>query len=206
MTTVVGTTVAYGFVNNQITFRNCPEYFTKGMLAHRLKTSIGYGPGISLAYCILPDFIYKRLPDDRLDEDTAKKLLNKDNVNFIAHWYGVNRTWKVGVTLALPIVLASRVGPWPKVHAQDLVKPLAIGVAGICYAELIAGTVGYYKAKNDAQYQTNALCECAANDLSGEVAPHYIANNWAHNALYTGGALASGTLAAYIFAKRLEYV
>lgn len=208
MGAIVGTTVAYGFVNTQITFRNCPEYFTKGMLAHKLRMATCSPPfqGIPLSYCILPEFIYNRLPDDKLDKQTVTELLDKKNIHFIARWWGINRTWGLGAKLALPIVLAARMGPWPEIQVQDLVKPLAVGVACIGCAELIAGTIGYYSAKNNPQYQRFALDACAANDLSDEVANRYIANAWAVNALYTGGAIASGTLTAYILAKRLEYI
>jgi hypothetical protein len=51
-------------------------------------------------------------------------LLDRENVNFIARWWGVDNTWGLGAKLALPIILASRVGPWQEFQVKDLVKPL----------------------------------------------------------------------------------
>ncbi len=94
---------------------------------------------------------------------------------------------KLATLLTVCAIPAARLGTWPKLGMQDLVKPLTYGVGGLLTAEAFAGYVGYQNLPSN---------------FAGDIRKWTNAGLWASN-VATGGGIALGGLAAsYILLKR----
>lgn len=179
----VGAAVAYGIINDQVTVRVCPEYFTQGF--HRSDV-LGMG----------------------LSQERQNMLLDKNNPTKIGLWWGVNATWLFGALLGVPTIAAARVGSWPKLQMEDLVKPVGVGVAGLLGTGLVAGIIGYNTVKNKQTLKGKrniAFSQGAsfdAWDFNEEACHGYVTDAYAHKAAYAGGAAVTVGLVGYTLAKR----
>lgn len=109
----------YGIAQDQITYRHCPEYFTKGF--HKeMMDSWSEVPGLAQA---------KKLFDE-----------NPDNPTLRATIWGVVASWWMGALIGIPVSIACRVGSWPKMNYKDIIKPLGGTLSLTGMSALIAGT------------------------------------------------------------------
>jgi hypothetical protein len=179
----VGAAVAYGIINDQVTVRVCPEYFTQGF--HRSNVR---GMGLS--------------------KERQNMLLDKNNPTKIGLWWGVNATWWFGALLGVPTIAAARVGSWPKLQMEDLVKPVGVGVAGLLGTGLVAGIIGYNTVKNKQtlkEKKNMAFSQGAsfdAFDFNEKVCHGYVIDAYAHKAAYAGGAAVTLGLVGYTLYER----
>ena len=186
----------YGIAHDQFTARVCPEYFTEGF--HRK--------------------MVEKWPDSWL----KRTLLTTKSPTKLGVLWGVLASWKMGALCSVPLILASRVGSWPKLGMKDLAAPaaLALGVMGLY--SLKEGRRGYELAgKNeidiwflsawrpeesdrDHYEDKRNYYKRIAGDTPDEQLDHYIADVYAHRAAYTSGALAALGLTGWILYKRLR--
>jgi len=168
--TCIAAATLYGIAQDQITYRYCPEYFTKGF--H--KDMMDSWQGVPVL-------------------DRAKKLFdnNPDNPTLRATIWGVVASWWMGALIGIPVAIACRVGPWPKMNYQDVIKPLVctLGLTGT--SAFIAGT------------QAKLGCRKLRYEDVGDSARFY-KNLIAHNAAYITGPAWSMGLIAYILRARYE--
>ena len=161
----------YGIINDSVTVRVCPEYFTKGFHEIMLYNNLVFGMGFQAS--------------------TIKPLLNPNNKTLISLYWGAFATWWVGAGLGALNAAAARFGSWPKVSMNELAQPLAKGMAGVLGGSLAAGIYGYKKAKNNPafveQMKSNPFIKYP--DMPNSIAPFYSANAQAHEIGYAGGAL-----------------
>lgn len=183
---IVGTSIAaaslYGILNDQVTARICPEYFTEGF--HKDMMRRWNGPILG----------------------RAKKVLdNTKSPTVIGLIWGPIATWWVGAALGVPAMLAARIGSHNQLNTADLIKPLAVTLAVTGAGAAFAGTVGYFKAK-DAKFR-NQFANNYFRAVSGvpENAMHgFITDAYAHQAAYGVGALSGLGLIGYIIHKRVN--
>ncbi len=101
---------------------------------------VGFSITAAVAYGLVHDQItaricveYFTIGHPRIIDSTSPMILG------IA--WGVIATWWVGLILGLPLGLAARVGSWPQLTVQSLVRPifrlLEVMVAGACLAGLL---------------------------------------------------------------------
>lgn len=112
--------------------------------------------------------------------------------------WGVIATWWVGLILGVPLALCSRVGPWPKLTAAQLVRPLIIMLTVVAVLAVIAGVVGNVAASSKAV----RLLEPLASRVPKDRHVAFLTNLWAHSASYLAGALGGIVLCVYALVRR----
>lgn len=175
----IGAACLYGVLNDQVTARVCPEYFSKGF--HERALEYWKGP---------------------LMGNLRKVLLATKSPTVVATIWGVVASWWMGALLGVPAAFAARVGPWPKVGATDLIKPIGIGLAGMGSYVAYKGHVGYKKALAgtiDKDVWRNDI----AQGTPEEALNRFIACAYAHQAAYQAGPIVGIGLFAYIVGKRI---
>jgi hypothetical protein len=174
----VATAVIYGVVNDQVTARFSPEYFSQGF--HLRMRNCWEGP------------VFGRL----------KSILEKtESPTVVGLIWGTVATWWMGAFLSIPIVAASRIGSLPKSNAQQLVIPTAFALLGISIATVRSGIRGYQWAKNASPEDKSDKYFIAAMGTPLERMDHWIAVAWAHQSAYANGALAGIGISVYALAR-----
>ncbi len=166
----------YGIINDQITARICPEYFTKG---------------------------FHRAMVQRMSEGWLKSTLSTTkSPTILGLVWGTIATWWMGAALSVPITLAARVpfGKTPKLTMKDLIKPTAYAFGCMGITALAAGIIGYNKACTDPNFRN--LFRHAANGVSEEALPSFIADACAHRSGYASGIVAGLALCGWIVHER----
>ena len=126
------------------------------------------------------------------------RIIASESPTVLGLVWGVVATWWVGLPLGLLLALAARVGPWPKLEAEDLGTSVLVllGVMAICAA--LAGFIGYQLA---AARQIG-FPEIWANQVPPDKRPVFIADWWAHNASYDVGILGGTVVCAITWWRR----
>ncbi len=159
----------YGIINDSVTVRVCPEYFTKGfheiMLYRNVVIGMGFRPS------------------------TIEPLLNPNNKTLISLYWGTFATWWVGAGLGALNAATARFGSRPKVSMNELAWPLAKGMAGVLAGSLAAGIYGYRGAQNDAEFVQRMKRLVKFPNMPEAIVPFYSANLHAHQIGYLGGAV-----------------
>jgi len=119
-----GGAITYGILNDQVTARLSPEYFSKGF--HFVMRDRWKGPVMG----------------------RCKRVLeNTQSPTVVGIVWGTVATWWMGALLSVPVMLSARAGSWPQLGAKDLLLPTGVALAGMGAASLIAGVRGYTWAK-----------------------------------------------------------
>jgi len=181
---IIGGSIAaacvYGVLNDQVTARICPEYFSEGF--HKRMRDQWHGPILGKVKSILE---------------------NTQSPTVVASIWGVLASWGVGLALGVPATIAARIGTAPQLGVKDLVKPLAATLGVTAAGAAIAGTYGRFVAAKDPQIR-NDFRRYAAGLTPEHALTGFITDAYAHNAAYGVGALAGLGLTGYIAYKRLQ--
>jgi len=110
-------------------------------------------------------------------------IFHTDDPTLLAFGWGVIATWWMGAILAVPAVLACRVGSWPKFDAADLIRPICVLLIVMACASLLAGITGYFLAKAGAVQLMGLL----ARRVPTEKHIAFLADGAAHLAAYGVG-------------------
>ncbi len=176
----IAAAVTYGIANDMITARVCPEYFTEGFHREALRWM-------------------------DLSIETRQSLLNTANVNQIALWWGVRATWWFGRDLAIPVICAARIGSWPQLGMEDIIKPLAIGLGSLWTAGMVAGGIGYSIAKNNPEFRDEIIrLSGASSIIDNETKCRYVADTFTHQIGYAGGAAVGAGIVGYTLWQRYK--
>lgn len=183
MATCVVAASLYGIAQDQVTYRFCPEYFTKGFHKPMMDKYKNDGPVMSAIKNVYHD--------------------NPDNPTLRATIWGTLASWWMGAIIGVPVTLACRVGSWPKMNYKDIIKPLActMGLTGASTAfaglqawVLVAGTdLSWSKY----WLQTKGVNFDGAADTNG-----FFVDANAHTAAYATGPLWSIGLILHILKTR----
>lgn len=114
-----------------------------------------------------------------------QRLFESDRPIYYALAWGVIATWWMGFLLGVPLLLASRVGRWPRLSAADLVRPIGrlLLVMGSC--ALLAGIAGWVLASR----QTILLNAWLAEKVPADHHVRFLAVGAAHLASYWVGGI-----------------
>lgn len=176
----VAAAITYGIANDMITARVCPEYFTEGFHRNALEWM-------------------------DLNIDTRASLLNPAHVNQIAFWWGPRATWWFGRNLSIPVIIAARLGSWPKLGMEDLIKPLAIGLGALLSTGMIAGGIGYVVAKMNPEFRDEIMqLSQASSIIDDETKCRYVADTFAHQIGYAGAAVVGVGVIVYTLWERYK--
>ena len=74
-------------------------------------------------------------------------LLRTDSPTLLAFAWGTVGTWWVGFALGIPAALVSRLGPWPKFDAAQLIRPIGYLQLSTAWISVLAGIAVYFLAK-----------------------------------------------------------
>jgi len=169
--------VTYGILNDQVTVRVCPEYFSKGF--HKE---------------MMDRWKYVKILNP------LRKILKKTkSPTVVGAIWGTVATWWMGVLLGIPVTLAARLGSWPKLTMNELVKPIAIALGTTGVGALTSGIKGYLESKNE---NIKEIWKFEARGVPESDLRKFIACAYAHNAAYSIGTLAGLGLILWIIAKR----
>jgi len=110
-------------------------------------------------------------------------VFNTTSPTLLAFGWGVIATWWVGILLGVPLALAARAGPWPRRDVRSLFRPLII-LMGVCaLSACLAGTIGYFLARNGTVW----LVEPLASRVPESRHVPFLTDLWAHSASYLVG-------------------
>ncbi len=168
----------YGIVNDQVSARVCPEYFSKGF--HRKN-------------------VIDKFPDGWL----KNTLLTTNSPTKLGLLWGVIGTWWMGAGLSVPVMASARIGSWPKMSMKELIKPtgIALGVMGLC--SLIEGLRGYRLAASGLINRSSFAAYVTAG-VPNDSMNVFLADVYAHNAAYASGVCAALGLTCWIGYKRYQ--
>lgn len=167
----------YGILNDQITVRVCPEYFTKG-------------------------FHEKMV--NRMPEGWIKSTLSTTKSHTILGLiWGVIATWWMGAALSLPVVIGARapVINAPQLKMEDLIKPTGFALAFMGASSLAAGMIGYHKGADE---DVQNYFKFAAQGVPEGSMQYFIADAYAHHAAYSSGVIATAGLIVWIMYERCK--
>lgn len=106
----------------------------------------------------------------------------------LALGFGTLASWWLGLLLAVPLLLAARVGSRPKLGWRDLLKPIAILLLMIGFTAFIAGLVGFGMGRTGL----GSLLEATPARVPQSMQARYLADAFAHTTAYAVGVLEGG--------------
>jgi hypothetical protein len=127
-----------------------------------------------------------------------ERLFESDQPVYYALAWGVIATWWMGFLLGVPLLLASRVGRWPRLSAPDLVRPIGrlLLVMGTC--ALLAGIAGWVLASR----QTILLNAWLAERVPADHHVRFLAVGAAHLASYWVSGIGGLGLSLWVIRRR----
>ena len=125
-------------------------------------------------------------------------IFHTDDPTLLAFGWGVIATWWMGAILAVPAVLASRLGSWPKFDAAHLVRPIGCLLIVMACSSLLAGVAGYFVAKaGDVQ-----LVGSLAYRVPAAKHVAFLTDLWAHLAAYGVGFFGGIGVSIWVLFRR----
>lgn len=121
-----------------------------------------------------------------------------DDPTLLALGWGVIATWWVGLLLGVPLAVAARAGPRPKLTAGRLVVPIGIQLGAVGLSAVAAGLAGYFAARTGVVVLVGEI----AARVPEEQHVAFIVDLWAHVAAYVSGALTGLALCGHTWARR----
>ena len=123
-----------------------------------------------------------------------------DDPTLLAFGWGIIATWWMGAILAVPAVLASRLGLWPKLDAAHLVRPVCVLLLVMACSSLLAGVSGYFVAKAGAVQLVGSL----AYRVPAAKHVAFLADLWAHLAAYGVGFFGGIGVSIWVLFRRRQ--
>ena len=125
-------------------------------------------------------------------------VFHTDDPTLLAFGWGVIATWWMGAILAVPAVLASRLGSWPKFDAAHLVRPIGCLLIVMACSSLLAGISGYFVAKAGGVQLIGSL----AYRVPAAKHVAFSADLWAHLAAYGVGFFGGIGVSIWVLFRR----
>lgn len=119
------------------------------------------------------------------------RVVDSESPLVLALVWGVLATWWVGLLGGVLLAWAARQGPWPKLGAVHLLRPIGICLLVMGAGALLAGVAGHLAASRGWIRLVGPLAERVPPDR--HVA--FLTDMWAHLASYALGATAFIVLA-----------
>lgn len=158
-----------------------------------------------IALCIVAAIVYGILHDQVTARVCVEyftighpSIFHTESPTLLAFGWGVIATWWMGLILSFPAMLASRLGSWPRFDAVDLVRPIVCLLIVMACASLLAGTVGYFVAKEGGVQLIGWL----ATQVPAQKHVAFLADLWAHLAAYGVGFFGGFVLSGWVVVRR----
>ncbi len=142
----------------------------------------------AVAYGIVHDQVTARVSIDYFTIGHPRLFASDDPTPHALAW-GVIATWWVGLLLGVPLALAARRGPAPKLGVRELASRIALLCVAMAACALVAAFVGRAGAARGWFVLTGEL----AQRVPREHHVDFLTAGWAHGASYLAG-FAGGTL------------
>lgn len=125
-------------------------------------------------------------------------IFHTESPTLLAIGWGFVATWWVGLILGILAAVASRYGPWPKLNATHLVRPIIGLLTIMAVASLLAGIVGYELAKAGGV----KLPESLALRIPPTHRTPFVADLFAHQTAYGVGSVGGIVLCGWVLLQR----
>ena len=151
----------------------------------------------AIVYGILHDQVTARVCVEYFTVGHAP-IFHTESPTLLAFGWGTIATWWVGLILGIAATLVSRVGPWPKMDAVTLVRPIACLLVVMAVTSLLAGITGYQLAKSNHM----VLAEPYGSRIPMDHHYGFFADSLAHVVAYLVGALGGVVLCIQAVVQR----
>jgi hypothetical protein len=151
----------------------------------------------AIAYGILQDQITARVCVEYFTV-AHPPVFDTQDPTALAFGWGTIATWWVGLILGVPLASLARFGARPKLTALDLVKPLLVTMACVGLLALVAGLVGFSLATAGKVWVLDPMRE----RIPPEKHVAFLADAFAHTAVYAGGFLGGVLLWVWTWRQR----
>jgi hypothetical protein len=151
----------------------------------------------AVVYGILHDQVTARVCVEYFTVGHAP-IFHTQSPTILAFGWGTIATWWVGLILGVLAAAASRLGPWPKLGAAHLIRPIACLLVVMAVAALLAGITGYQIAKASGL----VLPEPLGSRIPKARHHFFFADSEAHLAAYAVGALGGLVLCGRVVVQR----
>jgi hypothetical protein len=125
-------------------------------------------------------------------------VFGTDDPTLLGFGWGILATWWVGLILGILLAFAARTGSRPKLHARQLVRPLAMMLLIVGAFATLAGFAGHAAAVRGWV----VLLEPMASILPRERHVAFITDLWIHLASYAGAFVGGIVLCILVFRRR----
>jgi hypothetical protein len=125
-------------------------------------------------------------------------IFHTDDPTLLAFGWGVIATWWMGAILAIPAIVASRLGSLPKFDAADLIRPIGCLLLVMACSSLLAGIAGYFAAKAGIVELLGSL----AYRIPADKHVAFIADLWAHLTAYGVGFFGGIGVSIWVLVRR----
>lgn len=128
------------------------------------------------------------------------RIIESEDPTMLALAWGVVATWWAGILIGVPVALAARLGPWPKLGVRELVPGIAILLVVMAVCATGAGLV--------AAGQRGDVMARKAPELAAAISPerrHLFMADWAaHSTSYAVGYFGGIALAMITAVRRWQ--
>jgi hypothetical protein len=104
--------------------------------------------GAAVAYGLVHDQITARVSIEYFTIGHPRLFATDDPTPHALAW-GVIATWWVGVLLGIPLAIAARRGPRPKLAARDLLRPIGVLLLVMALCALAGAAIGHFGAERN---------------------------------------------------------
>ncbi|MGC4113285.1 MAG: hypothetical protein QM765_01125 [Myxococcales bacterium] len=105
------------------------------------------GLGAAVAYGILQDHVTARIAPAYFNVAHADlgypEIFHSQSPTVLAFAWGIVATWWVGLPLGLLMAVCARAGGWPKLGADDLLRPVGTLLVVLAVAAATGGVLGW---------------------------------------------------------------
>jgi hypothetical protein len=153
--------------------------------------------GVAIVYGVLHDQVTARVCVEYFTIGHPP-IFGTTSPTLLAFGWGVLATFFHGLIIGLLAVAACRMGPWPKIGAARLIRPVLLLLLVMACASLLAGVVGYCLAKVGVLRLFGTIAERVP------AARHtvFLADLWAHCAAYAVGLIGGVLICIRMFLQR----
>lgn len=106
------------------------------------------GLGAAVLYGIAQDHVTARICPEYFTVGHADlgmpQVFHNPSPTVLAFAWGVVATWWVGLPLGVVLAVVGRAGRWPKLTAQDLLRPIGVVLGLMALGAVVGGFVGYF--------------------------------------------------------------
>ena len=157
--------------------------------------------GAAIGYGILHDEVTARICVEYFTVGHPD-LFGTDSPTLLGIGWGIVATWWAGLLLGIPLAVAARLGPRPKLTARDLARPVGRLLLVMACGAAIVGLAGFVAARQHWVYLAGEM----ASAVSASQQQAFLVALWMHTASYAVGFLGGAFLSLQTWRRRQSLV